>query len=282
MTSRGIGSDRLDESELQGRIDSFPRWHYRFDLRGHATPIWDESRINRHTQRRGYFFDPFVRHLGGSLAGKRVLDLGCNAGFWSLAAAESGCEFVLGVDGRQMHVDQAQLVFEAKEIDSIRYEFVLGDLFEMDWRRFGRFDVVLCLGLLYHVNKPVELLERIASVNDDLLVIDTNVSKAPGSFLEFHHESVEDPRNTLGYDLTSHPTKAAVYEMVRLFGYDVVTPKARFSDYTGASDYRDGRRKAFICSRRTSLDGFPGPIERDTGGSLYHKLVRFLLRHAPG
>ena len=65
----------MNESELQERIDSFSRWHYRFDLRGHTTPIWDESRINRHAQRRGYFFDPFVRHLGGSLEGKRVLKL---------------------------------------------------------------------------------------------------------------------------------------------------------------------------------------------------------------
>ena len=216
----------MDPSELQRRIDAFPRWHYRFDLGGVSTPIWDESRINRHAQRRGYFFDPFVAHLGGSLAGKRVLDLGCNAGFWSLAAIEAGCDFVLGIDGREMHVDQAKLVFEAKEIDPSRYEFVVGNLFEMDWSAFGRFDVVLCLGLLYHVNKPVELLERIASVNDDLLVIDTNVSKAPGSFLEFHHESVDDPRNTLGYDLTSHPTPAAMHEMARLFGYETLTLNA--------------------------------------------------------
>jgi ribosomal protein L11 methylase PrmA len=41
-----------------------------------------------------------------------VLDLGCNAGFWSLAAIDAGADLVVGIDGRQMHIDQANLVFE--------------------------------------------------------------------------------------------------------------------------------------------------------------------------
>ncbi|MGH2699183.1 MAG: DUF1698 domain-containing protein, partial [Actinomycetota bacterium] len=54
---------------------------------------------------------------GGSLRGKRVLDLGCNAGFWSLEALDRGADFVLGIDGRDMHIEQAEFVFEVKEID---------------------------------------------------------------------------------------------------------------------------------------------------------------------
>jgi 2-polyprenyl-3-methyl-5-hydroxy-6-metoxy-1,4-benzoquinol methylase len=63
-------------------------------------------RSNSHEQRKCYFFGPLIELCGGSLKGKRVLDLGCSAGFWSLDAVESGCDFVLGIDGRQMQIDQ--------------------------------------------------------------------------------------------------------------------------------------------------------------------------------
>src|SRR5918998_5027763 len=96
---KGAGTAILDE-EIQKKIASFARWHYRFDLKGNLTPIYEPSWENRHEQRRKYFFEPLVQLFGGSLAGKRVLDLGCNAGFWSLAAAQAGCDYVLGVDGR--------------------------------------------------------------------------------------------------------------------------------------------------------------------------------------
>ena len=65
----------LDDAALVERIHSFERWHYQIELRGHLTPIWDETRINRHAQRRAYFMDPLVQHLGGSLGGRRVLGL---------------------------------------------------------------------------------------------------------------------------------------------------------------------------------------------------------------
>ena len=93
----------MTEWQLRERVDSFPVWHYEFDL-GHGvrTPIRKQRDINRVLQRKAYAFDSFVGLLGGSLQGKRVLDLGCNAGYWSLAAMEAGADFVLGVDGRQI------------------------------------------------------------------------------------------------------------------------------------------------------------------------------------
>jgi hypothetical protein len=72
----------MQGEEIRRRIASFPTWHYQLDLKGNLTPIHKEDRVNRHRQRKEYFFDPLVDMFGGTLAGKRVLDLGCNAGFW--------------------------------------------------------------------------------------------------------------------------------------------------------------------------------------------------------
>ncbi len=251
----------MDQEQIRQKIASFPRWHYQFDLAGNLTPIFREKWIIRHRERKRYFFDPVVDMCGGSFAGKRVLDLGCNAGFWSLNAVEAGADFVLGVDGRQMHVDQANFVFEVKGIDRSRYEFALGNIYEFDFKKYPPFDIVFCFGLMYHIAKPVSLIEMISEVNTDILIIDTGIIRLPGSFLRYRKESTEDPRATMEYDLVSSPTKEAIRDMVRPFGYQAVCLKPQFTDYTGSKRYEMGLRRAFVCAKKTDLKKLRVPIE---------------------
>jgi SAM-dependent methyltransferase len=251
----------MEAAEIKRRVESFPSWHYEFDLKGVKTPIADPTRINGHEQRRRYFFEPLVDLCGGSLAGKRVLDLGCNAGFWSLQAIENGADFVLGIDGRHMHIDEAKLVFEAKEIEEGRHDFVVGNIFDFDFSEYGAFDIVLCLGLLYHVSKPINLFEVISSSNDDILVIDTALSLAPGSYLRLRNEPVDRPLNATDYEIVMSPTKKAVVDMAGAFGYETAVLKPEFSDYAGCRKYRQGRRKAFMCAKKTDLSALKAPKE---------------------
>src|SRR5918993_493320 len=203
----------MQDEEIRQKIASFPRWHYQFDLRGNLTPIHKKPRVNRHTQRKTHFFDPLVRLFGGSLEGKRVLDLASNAGYWSLASIEAGANYVLGIEGRQMHVDQASFVFDIKEVERDRYEFVMGDIFKTDFRQFGTFDVVLCLGLMYHISKPMELMEKISEVNDDILVVDTTLSKASGSFLKIVPQDPDSFMSAVDRSIAMRPTKRAVRDL---------------------------------------------------------------------
>lgn len=243
----------MNQDEIRERVGHFSNWHYEFDLQGIKTPIHNPTRINRHEQRKLYFFDPLVELFGGTLAGKRVLDLGCNAGFWSHSAIEAGCDFVMGIDAREQHIDQSNLVFEALEIEKGRYDFRCGNLFEIDFAALGMFDIVLCLGLLYHVSKPMELFERINAINDDILLVDTSITQCDDARFTVIRESTDDPRNAADYDLAFRPSEAAVIEIVGMFGYDILVPPADFSDYAGAGDYANGNRKAFICSKSSDL-----------------------------
>jgi tRNA (mo5U34)-methyltransferase len=244
------------EPSLADRVAEFPRWHYEFDLGdGVVTPIFDRDDVNRHKQRAEYFFEPLVRDCcGGSLAGKRVLDLGCNAGYWSLKALDAGADFVLGIDGRQMHIDQAGLVMEAKGVDPARYRFEQVNVF--DWEPNEQFDVVLCLGLLYHVSRPVELLERCSRWNSDLLVLDTKISRIPGNALELRHENTSDPRASVESELVMRPTRRAVIDLCQSAGYlQTAVLKPRFSSWQGSRDFRVGLRRAFIAAKHTQLTG---------------------------
>jgi SAM-dependent methyltransferase len=257
----------MNTTELQSRIEGLGRWHYRFEFDGGiTTPIWRADRINRHQERSRYFFDRLLMVTGGSLRGRRVLDLGCNSGFWSLKAIEAGAEFVHGIEGRQMHVDQANLVFEAKGVDPDRYRFEQANIFSHPVA--GDFDVVLCLGLMYHVAKPTELFEVMARSGADILVIDTRVSNAPGTFLEIRRESLDDPRNAVDYEMIFFPTRHAVGALARQFGYRTVPLALDMTSTEGMKSYEKRKRVAFICAKEADLSRLPRevpPLEAQPG-----------------
>lgn len=252
----------LKREEIVRRINSFPYWQYQFNLKGNLTPIshwahWE----NRQLQRRKYILDPVVKLCDGSLKGKRVLDLGCNSGFWSLCAIQEGADFVLGIDARRIFVEQANFVFEVKEVDRSRYNFIAKNLFNINFREIGIFDIVLCLGLLYHVYKPMSLLEKIAEVNNDILAIDTVLSITRGSYMEIFldHESLD---SYVDHKLVMRPTKQAVFEIAKELGYCSVMLRPQFTDWLGLSDYRVGRR-AFLCTKKTNLSKLPAEFVED-------------------
>jgi len=243
--------------DLQERIDAFPRWHYRFEFDdGVTTPVPDWSRVNRHEQRRRYFFDALVAIMGGSLRGRRVLDLGCNAGFWSLLALEAGAGFVLGIDSQQTYIDQANLVFEAKGIDPASHRFEHANVLECDLDE--DFDIVLCLGVMEHVARPFELLERIANVGAKVVVIDTALSRASSSFFEV--STLAEARDGVDGKLVLVPTRQAVIELAARFGLQAVPLARNMSDWSGLEDYRSLRRLAFICSPEAPSPTLP--VER--------------------
>lgn len=252
----------IPRDELLRRVRAFPRWHYEFDLGGVVTPIFDPAVANRHRQRRAYLFAPLLAACGGSLTGRRVLDLGCNAGFWSLAAIDGGCAEVVGVDGRSMHLEQAELVFAAKGVDRRRYRFLHGDVLGAVTEPLGRFDIVLCLGLLYHVGDPLGLLRRATAACADLLVIDTNLYPADEAVLALVRDDAADPRNALASSLVCFPSLAAVIAMVTELGFHGLVLRPQFDDYTGSADFADGTRRAFLCARHSDLSSLQHLAER--------------------
>jgi SAM-dependent methyltransferase len=244
----------VQAQELRDRIATFPRWNYSFQFGdGISTPLPDRGRINRIEQRRAYIFDRLLELTGGSLRGRRVLDIGCNAGFWSLAAIEAGADFVLGVDFKQEYVDQASLVFEAKEVAPARYRFEQGDIFGQPIG--DRFDLVLCLGIMDHVDRPVELFELMVRTGAQVIVIDTEVSRAHSSVFEVSR--LYDPRDAAGDGLVLVPSRSAVADLAGRHGLDTVALALNAGDTLGMEDYRRERRCAFICSGVHDLSALP-------------------------
>jgi hypothetical protein len=190
-----------------------------------------------------------------------------------LCSVEAGCDYVLGVDFQQMHVEQANFVFEVKEVEKSRYDFIVGDIFTTDFTRFGTFDVVLCPGLVYHISKHMELMEKISAVNTDILMIDTRLAGLPGSAMRVHFDRGNGGGASVDYPLVMTPTREAVRDLAQQFGYSTSVLKPDFGTQGGVEnpkafgDYRWPKRgrRAFICAKKTDLGHLAvetEPIER--------------------
>jgi SAM-dependent methyltransferase len=241
----------VERRQLEDRIAELRPWHYQFEFDdGVVTPPSDPGKLNRHEQRRRYFFDALLRATGGSLRGHRVLDLGCNAGYWASNAMAADADFLLGVDARERQLEQAHLVFEAKGIDPNRYRFEQGNIFEHDFSE--RFDVVMCLGLMYHISKPLELFELMAGVGAETIVIDTVISPSNASIFAVQRESVEGWLLAADYETVLIPSRQAVVDLAGQFGFTTVPLALNMTDFTGLAEYRTERRLAFICAKDAS------------------------------
>ena len=88
-------------------------------------------------------------------------------------ACENDCDYVSGIDARKMHIEQARLVFELDEIPRASCDFARANVLVCDLDFYGPSYIVLCLGFFYHVNHHVELLDRISTLDPEVLLIDT-------------------------------------------------------------------------------------------------------------
>ncbi|PYS24315.1 MAG: methyltransferase type 11 [Acidobacteria bacterium] len=115
------------------------------------------------------------------LSGLRVADLGCLEGGFTLAMAREGME-VIGLEARQMNLDKCLLLKE--HFDLPQMEFRLDDVKNFSREKYRTFDVVLALGIFYHLNDPVAWLQQVAAATRGMLIIESHYAPADDQALK--------------------------------------------------------------------------------------------------
>ena len=105
----------------------------------------------------------------------RVLDLGCLEGLFAVELARRGAD-VVALEGRQANLEKARFAKDVLELRTL--ELVQDDIRNLTRAKYGEFDVVLCLGVLYHLEAPTvfAFLEQVADVCRGLTIVQTHVS----------------------------------------------------------------------------------------------------------
>jgi tRNA (mo5U34)-methyltransferase len=153
----------MTDDQIRERIASVPHWYHQIEVRpGITTPgVNDSTRTLRRLD------------LPRRCAGLRVLDLGARDGFFSFELERRGAE-VVAID----YIDPSASGFAvARELLGSEVECDVCNIYDLDPERHGTFDIVLFLGLLYHLRDPLLALDRIWEVcrPDALLVLETQL-----------------------------------------------------------------------------------------------------------
>jgi tRNA (mo5U34)-methyltransferase len=157
---------RAEALTLRDRIEALGPWFHNIDLDGVETA--PAHFLGNYPQSK---FVRFAQALPADLSGKTVLDIGCNAGFYSVEMKRRGAARVLGIDSDDRYLAQARLASEALGFEGIEF----AKLSVYDVGAIGEtFDLVIFMGVLYHLRHPLLALDLIREhVAGDMLLFQT-------------------------------------------------------------------------------------------------------------
>ncbi|MFC3204669.1 TIGR04290 family methyltransferase [Aquamicrobium soli] len=219
----------LSNGALRRRIEELGPWFHNMNLGGIETA--PDHFLGNYPYEK---WRKFAHAIPADLRGKSVLDIGCNAGFYSIQMKQRGADRVLGIDFDEVYLAQARF---AAEVANVEIEFRRLSVYDIG--RLGqRFHIVLFMGVFYHLRHPLLALDLVREhVMGDLLVFQSmhrgsdkvleldedhpfscrELFNQPG-FPKLHfieHRYAQDPTNWW------IPNRAGVEAMLRSAGFQI-------------------------------------------------------------
>jgi tRNA (mo5U34)-methyltransferase len=227
---------------LREMVDSVPHWYHEFEFApGLVTPGTGNSRAM------------LARlELPSDMTGLRVLDIGARDGFFSFECERRGAKEVVSVD----YVAAERTGFPvAKKILGSALNLIQENVYNLTPAKYGQFDLVLCLGLLYHLPDPMLALDTIFDMLKpsgwlylETIVIDDDLPPAMAELplMQFY------PRDTKGGDHTNYwgMTDACVKALLEEYDLGLVRKN------------RAGERGIFVARKEAANRNYHAEISR--------------------
>ena len=236
-------------------------WRLTPDL---TTPVLGSELPSIH-RTRAEMIAPFAcEALASAPVAATALDLACNEGWFAHRLLEWGADRVVGVDIRDSNIHRAKLLRSHFGVSPARLELHVADVFDLDDKELGTFDVTLVLGLIYHLENPIaalriarRLTRRLCVVESQLTAHDEPIRHGWGvsdHFLEAmghwaarfepSEEQAENPLASHGGVISLIPNRAALVEAMEVAGFSDVAVVAAHPSYN--AQYVDGHRAIVV------------------------------------
>ena len=254
---------QFSPAQMQKRIVELGAWFQNLNLNGVQTApqhfLGDYPAVK---------FARFAHALPDDLTGKSVLDIGCNAGFYSLEMKRRGAARVLGVDFDERYLAQARFAAEVRGVDIEFRQLSVYDVGTLG----EKFDLVIFMGVLYHLRHPLLALDLIHEhVAKDLMLFqsmqrgskDAMEVEADYDFWQtdmfarpdfpmmyfIEHRYAGDPTNWW------IPNRACTEAMLRSSGFDII---AHPEDEVFVCRVRDDQQESDLTrARRQAKESLP-------------------------
>jgi SAM-dependent methyltransferase len=207
--------------------------------------IFDQEHARRFVAARQVFLRPILADLRVKLQLASAADVGCGVGYFSGFLSELGFA-VTAFDGRIENVEEArrrypEVVFQHANVeDSFMAESEPCDL-------------VLCVGLLYHLENPIRALRNLSRMSRKLLLIESYATPQKETALYLRQEAdFEDQSLT---SLALYPSESTLIKICYRLGFPAIYRFTRLPDHEDFRD-RNGRKRqrTVLLASRTPLD----------------------------
>jgi tRNA (mo5U34)-methyltransferase len=155
-----LGEETLEQ--IQENVQKLGKWFHNIDLNGIQTApdhfLGDYPNVK---------FQNFANAIPADLSGKTVLDIGCNAGYYSIEMKRRGAVHVVGIDSDERYLAQARYASKVLGVDIDFRNMSVYDVGSLG----EKFDVVIFMGVLYHLRHPLLALDLLyENVVKDLFI----------------------------------------------------------------------------------------------------------------
>jgi FkbM family methyltransferase len=204
-----------------------------------------------------------IRRMAGKLKPalglSNAVDAGCGVGFFSQTLAECGFN-VCGFDARAENVSEARRRFPG-------IPFEEADIEDPAIPGLGRFDLVLCFGLLYHLENPLRAIRNLRALTEKCLLVESMCLPEERCTLLLREEPHQDDQSLAA--VACYPSEGALVKMLYRAGFAKVYRVTLFPDH---DDFRETRehlqRRTILLASMMPIDvaGFrmlPEPLEAD-------------------
>ncbi len=181
-------SDTSFRDWVRAQVEAEQYWFHKIELApGIITHGWSDPKKDK------------LPHYGlpSDLTGKRVLDVGCAEGFFSFESERRGASEVVAIDSFPDSVRRFNICRDALSSKATAY---LANVYELNPRTFGTFDLVMFYGVLYHLRHPLLALEKILSVCTGTMLMQTATYENP-------HDTVTPVAQFNPFGMPSGPDK---------------------------------------------------------------------------
>lgn len=254
------GEPVIDTDKLTRQIADLGEWFHNLDLHGVQTAphhfLGDFPNIK---------WRWISQSIPEDLTGARVLDIGCNGGFYSIQMKQRGAEYVLGIDVDDRYLEQAE--FAAKTL-GLQIDLRKLSIYDVD-KIPGEFDYVIFMGVFYHLRYPLFALDKIIKKMRGKLIFQTMIRGSE------EVQAWEKDYSFWTKDIFANPSFPAMYFIEHSYSHDytnwwipnraAVEAMLRSS---GLKIMQQPESETWICSLQNATTNGRYILDRELDGTL--------------
>jgi len=207
-------------------------------------PIFDAAHYESLNTSREAVASALLAQLKEPLQLRTAIDVGCGLGYFAALLKSLGFE-VSAVDGRQQNVEEA-----SRRNPDI--EFSCCDAQSSELPKKGKFDLVFCFGLLYHLENPFLTIRYLRQMTKNLLLVEGVIYPGADPIMGLVDEGLTEDQGL--NHVAFYPTESCLVKMLYRSGFSHVY---RFHPLADHPEYRSTSRSRQV---RTMLSASPTPL----------------------